>query len=73
MIASHQFAEPIVTQIKPATTFWPAENYHQQFYKKQQKRYKKIKKSHQQFLFLSGQRKNGLEETNKYTYSLAVT
>lgn len=25
------------------------------------------------FYFLSGQRKNGLEETNKYTYSLAVT
>lgn len=57
MIASHQFAEPIVTQIKPATTFWPAENYHQQFYKKQQQRYKKIKKSHQQFLFFKRAKK----------------
>ncbi|EMF0066411.1 peptide-methionine (S)-S-oxide reductase MsrA [Enterococcus hirae] len=57
VIASHQFAEPIVTQIKPATTFWPAENYHQQFYKKQQQRYKKIKKSHQQFLFFKRAKK----------------
>ena len=33
------------------------ENYHQQFYKKQQKRYKKIKKSHQQFLFFKRAKK----------------
>ena len=31
--ASNLFAEPIVTQIAPADTFYPAENYHQDFYR----------------------------------------
>ena len=31
--ASNLFADPIVTQIAPANTFYPAENYHQDFYK----------------------------------------
>ena len=31
--ASNLFAEPIVTQITPANTFYPAENYHQDFYR----------------------------------------
>lgn len=30
--ASNLFAAPIVTQIAPADTFYPAENYHQDFY-----------------------------------------
>jgi peptide-methionine (S)-S-oxide reductase len=25
------YARPIVTEIRPATTFWPAEDYHQQY------------------------------------------
>ncbi|API88079.1 peptide-methionine (S)-S-oxide reductase [Marinilactibacillus sp. 15R] len=48
---SHTFKQPIVTEIKSAGTFWPAENYHQQFYKKNPKRHKGMWKSHKQFLF----------------------
>ena len=29
--ASKVFGKPIVTEVKPATEFWPAENYHQDF------------------------------------------
>lgn len=50
LIRSGKYKEPIVTEIQQATTFWPAENYHQQFYKKQIKRYKRIKRARQQFL-----------------------
>ncbi|PQD83264.1 peptide-methionine (S)-S-oxide reductase, partial [Enterococcus faecium] len=48
--SSGTFHQPIVTKIEPAGTFWPAENYHQQFYKKQPKRYKKIQQARNQFL-----------------------
>ncbi len=32
--AAHQHSKPIVTQIVPATTFWEAEDYHQQYLEK---------------------------------------
>ena len=50
LIESNKYKQPIVTLIKPTTVFWPAENYHQQFYKKNQNRYKKIERARQQLL-----------------------
>ncbi|MGX7243385.1 peptide-methionine (S)-S-oxide reductase MsrA [Enterococcus quebecensis] len=37
---SGRFTEPIVTTIEPAATFYEAEDYHQDFYKKDPERYK---------------------------------
>lgn len=37
---SGKFKKPIVTEIKQAQTFWPAEEYHQDYYKKEEKHYK---------------------------------
>ena len=38
--ASGRFDKPIVTPIEPLTTFYPAEDYHQDYYKKNPVRYK---------------------------------
>ena len=40
---SKRFSEPIVTQIVKVSTFYPAEEYHQDFYKKNPIRYKYYK------------------------------
>jgi peptide-methionine (S)-S-oxide reductase len=37
---SNPFKEPIVTEIVQATEFYPAEDYHQHYYKKNPIRYK---------------------------------
>ena len=38
--ASGRFEQPIVTEIVDAATFWPAEDYHQDYYEKNPIRYK---------------------------------
>ncbi|GAB3804714.1 peptide-methionine (S)-S-oxide reductase MsrA [Virgibacillus kimchii] len=38
--ASGRFSAPIVTRILPTDTFYPAEDYHQEYYKKNEKHYK---------------------------------
>ncbi|MGO8719952.1 MAG: peptide-methionine (S)-S-oxide reductase MsrA [Acidobacteriaceae bacterium] len=34
LTAEHKFSKPIVTQVVPAETFWPAEEYHQKYLEK---------------------------------------
>ncbi|MDQ0205620.1 peptide-methionine (S)-S-oxide reductase MsrA [Alkalicoccobacillus murimartini] len=42
--ASGRFSKPIVTDILPASTFYSAEEYHQQYYQKNPLRYKMYRK-----------------------------
>ncbi|GKT04166.1 peptide-methionine (S)-S-oxide reductase MsrA [Furfurilactobacillus entadae] len=49
LIESKRYHRPIVTPIVNASTFWPAENYHQQFYLKQTKRYRMMERSRHQY------------------------
>ncbi|KFN92888.1 peptide-methionine (S)-S-oxide reductase MsrA [Tetragenococcus muriaticus] len=50
VISSGRYKQPIITEIQPTSTFWPVENHYQQFYKKNPKRYKRIKRYRQRFL-----------------------
>jgi len=43
LAASGKFTKPIVTSVDPATTFYPAEDYHQDYYKKNPLRYQLYK------------------------------
>lgn len=48
--ASGRYCTPVVTKIEPKQPFYPAEDYHQDFYKKDPSRYKMSSRSRQQFL-----------------------
>ncbi|MFD0898426.1 peptide-methionine (S)-S-oxide reductase MsrA [Loigolactobacillus binensis] len=52
LAASGKYKKPIVTAIEPAQKFWPAENFHQEFYKKNRQRYKRLEHTRQQYLAL---------------------
>jgi peptide methionine sulfoxide reductase msrA/msrB len=43
LAASGKFSDPIMTKIRPAEQFYPAEEYHQDFYKNHPLRYKNYK------------------------------
>lgn len=49
---SGRFKKPIVTEILPATTFYPAEDYHQDFYRKNKNEYEedRAKSGRDQFI-----------------------
>lgn len=47
---SGRFEQPIVTTIEPAQTFYPAEDYHQDFYRKEPKRYEQAHERRAKFL-----------------------
>lgn len=51
VVDSDQYSKPIVVAIRDAEPFWPAENYHQEFYKKQPKRYRMMERSRRQFFW----------------------
>jgi peptide-methionine (S)-S-oxide reductase len=47
---SRDYREPIVVPILPASDFYPAENFHQQFYRKYPRRYRQLKVERKVFL-----------------------
>ena len=42
--ASGRFAKPVVTAVEPAGPFWPAEDYHQDYYKKNPEHYERYRR-----------------------------
>lgn len=52
---SHKFSKPIVTEITAASHFYPAEGYHQDYYKKNTANYKRYRKGSGRDAYLSQQ------------------
>ena len=50
---SGRFPHPIVVDIKPTTTFYPAEDYHQNFYRTHDTHYRQYRQSSGRDIFLS--------------------
>lgn len=47
---SGQFNKPIVTQIEPVTAFYPAEEYHQNYYQKEPERFERAHQKRKEFI-----------------------
>ncbi|WP_034551861.1 peptide-methionine (S)-S-oxide reductase MsrA [Carnobacterium funditum] len=67
LVKSDKYKKPIVTLIQPTTEFWPAENYHQQFYKKNPGNYKKIERARQQLMAYQRLENNIRNELKRFT------
>lgn len=52
VVDSDIYSKPIVVEISDVTRFWPAENFHQDFYKKNTSRYRKIERTRRLYLSL---------------------
>lgn len=63
LAASGVFSKPIVTPIIPASPFYPAEDYHQDYYKKQPIRYKAYYTGSGREKFLKDQWKDKVKDT----------
>lgn len=63
--ASGRLTKPIVTEVRPVGTFYPAEEYHQDYYKKNPIRYKFYRSRSGRDQFLAGQWKDPARATQR--------
>ena len=64
---SNRFGKPVVTAIQPLTEFYPAEDYHQDFYRKSPARYKSYRRHSGRDQFLEQIWRDGPEPPGKET------